>query len=305
MSRSRIVRHVSHIGQWEMVQAEPPAVLRPYIREYVGWFEHMASPLCRREPPTEIIPVIVNFGAPVRIFDGDDRSRWTDHSSFTTGAYDRYVLVGSAGPSGGLQINFTILGARLFLGRPLGDLTNRVVGLDDVLGAAVARDLVGELHDASSWTDRFAIVDREVMRRLAIARAVAPEVLCTWHRLSRTHGQTAIGALVRETGWSQKHLIARFREQLGLTPKTLARVLRFGRAVALIKGQRIQRLSDLALECGYYDQAHLTRDVTEFAGVSPRELVKSLLPDSGGFHVEAADDAETPGPQMTQMTQTG
>jgi AraC-like DNA-binding protein len=268
-----------------MVQGEPPVALRPYVREYMGWFEHMASPLCRREPPTEVIPVIINFGAPVRIFERDDLTRWADFSSFTTGAYDTYVLVGSVGPSGGLQINFTILGARMFLARPLADLTNRVVSLDDVLGPAAGL-LVDELHDAATWQERFAIVDREVMRRLAIARDVAPEVLCSWHRLARTHGTTPIADLARETGWSQKHLIARVREQLGLTPKTLARVLRFGRAVELIKARRTRRLSDLALECGYYDQAHFSRDVAEFAGVSPRELIKSLLPDFGGFQVD-------------------
>ncbi len=268
-----------------MVQGEPPPDLRPYIREYVGWFEHMASPLCRRELPTEIIPVIINFGAPVRIFERDNPSRWTDYSSFTTGAYDTYVLVGSAGPSGGLQINFTILGARLFLGRPLADLTNRVVPLDDVLGPA-ARRLVDELQSAVSWEQRFAIVEREVLARLAKARALTPEVQCSWHRLSRAHGMVAINDLVRETGWSQKHLIARFREQLGLSPKTLARVLRFGRAVTMIKRGSGEKLSDIALGCGYYDQAHFSRDVTEFAGISPRELVRSFLPDSGGFRVD-------------------
>lgn len=285
MPRPRVVRHTSEIGQWELAQGERPPALRPYIREYVGWLEHMASPMCRRELPTEIIPVIINFGAPIRIFDRDDLKTWTDFSSFTTGAYDKHVLVGSAGPSGGLQINFTILGARLFLGRPLADLTNRVVPLDDVLGRTVSH-LVDELHDAPTWKERFAIVDREVLTRLARARALAPEVLCSWTRLARTRGKVAIGDLVRETGWSQRHLIARFREQLGLAPKTLARVLRFGRAVTLIRSGQGQRLSDVALECGYYDQAHFSRDVTEFAGVSPRELVKSLLPDFGGFQVD-------------------
>lgn len=267
-----------------MVHGEPPLALRPYIREYIGWYEHMASPLCRRELPTEIIPVIINFGSPIRIFERDDLSRWTDVSSFATGAYDTYVLVGSAGPSGGLQINFTILGARLFLNRPLEDLTNRVAPLDDVLGPS-ARRLIDALHDAPSWEERFAMVDRDVSRRLATTRAPAPEILCSWHRLVQSRGRIAITDLVRETGWSQKHLIAKVREQLGLGPKTLARVLRFGRAVTLIRTNQVGRLADVALECGYYDQAHLSRDVVEFAGVSPRELVKSLLPDFGGFEV--------------------
>ena len=98
-----------------MVRAAPHPSLRPYVQEYVGWFEHMAAPLCRRELPTEDVPVIINFGAPVRLFDPLDPSRWTDYDSFTTGAFDSYVLVGSAGPSGGLQINLSIMGARLLL----------------------------------------------------------------------------------------------------------------------------------------------------------------------------------------------
>src|SRR4030095_13384133 len=178
--------------QWEMVQGEPPPALRPYIREYVGWVERLASPLCRRELPTEIIPVIINFGAPVRIFERDDFTRWTDYSSFTTGAYDSSVLLGSAGPSGGVEINFTMLGARLCFDRPLTDLTNRVVPLDDVLGPAISRGMVGELHAASSWEERVAIVDREWRRRLAAARELAPEVLCSWHRLARTNGRFPI-----------------------------------------------------------------------------------------------------------------
>lgn len=81
-----------------MTLAAPAAALRPYVREYCGWFEHMAAPICRRELPTEIIPIIFNFGAPVRIFDANDPARWTDFDSFTTGPYDTFVLVGSSGP---------------------------------------------------------------------------------------------------------------------------------------------------------------------------------------------------------------
>ena len=121
----------------------------------------MAQPLCRREVPTEVVPVIISFGAPVRIFDQDDETRWTDFMSFMTGAFDTYVLVGSSGPSGGLQINLSILGARLFLSRPLGELTNRVVSLDDLFGSAADR-LIARLCDARSWDARFDIADCEL-----------------------------------------------------------------------------------------------------------------------------------------------
>lgn len=282
---SRTIRHDSELGRWETVLASPPASLRPYVREYVGWVEHMANPICRRELPTEVVPVIINFGAPVRIFDGRDPSRWTDFDSFSTGAYDTHVLVGSAGPSSGLQINFTILGARLFFGHPLSGLTNRVVPLEDLLGTH-ARELTGRLHDAPTWNDRFSIVDEEIERRFAMARGVSGEIAWAWQRLYGTRGRASVGELVTNIGWSQKHLIARFREELGLPPKVLARVLRFGHAVGMIRRGAASGFADLAAQCGYYDQAHFSRDVRQFAGVTPTDLVKSLLPDQGGFQVD-------------------
>jgi len=171
-----VVRHESELGWWEMVRAAPHPSLRPHVRAYVGWFEHMAAPLCRRELPTEDVPVIINFGAPVRVFDPLDPSRWTDYGSFTTGAFDSYVLVGSAGPSGGLQINLSIMGARLFLNRPLGELRNRAIGLEDLLGRD-ARRLTMELYDARTWEERFAILDREFAARILAARAPSAAVL--------------------------------------------------------------------------------------------------------------------------------
>lgn len=106
--------------------------------------------------------------------------------------------------------------------------------------------------------------------------------------MRHSHGRIAIGSLVDEIGWSQKHFISRFRDELGLAPKTMGRVLRFARSVAILKGDRAVRFADLAVECGYYDQAHYARDVRQFAGVSPRELIASASP-AGGFLVSDLD----------------
>ena len=108
---ANVIRHESALGSWEYAIAKPHASLRPHVREYYGWIERMALPVCRREVPTDEVPIIINFGTPFRLFDQADPSRWTEFGSFTTGAYDSYVLVGSTGPSAGIQINLSILGA--------------------------------------------------------------------------------------------------------------------------------------------------------------------------------------------------
>jgi AraC-like DNA-binding protein len=297
---ARAIRHESEQGRWEMVRTAPHPSLRAHVREYVGWFEHFAVPICRREVPTDEVPVIINFGAPIRLYDVQDPSRWTDYGSFTTGAFDSYVLVGSTGPSGGLQINLSILGARLFLGQPLKDLRNRAIALEDVFGRD-ARLLTMELFDAPSWDARFTILDRELALRIRLARAPAPAAVWIWRRLVETGGRVSIGTLVDELGFSQRHLIAQFRQEIGLSPKTLARVLRFGRAIRIIKGGGTLRLAEIAQDCGYYDQAHFSRDFHAFAGVTPTELVRSQLPDGGGFTVDRSDSSKTVGADASRL----
>ena len=277
-------RHASDLGRWESAVGPPHPALRSYVNEYVGGVEETKLPLCRRELPADIAPLIINFGAPFRIFDPTNTNRWTDISSFVAGAFDSYVLVGSTGAYGCVQVNFTILGLRLFVGRPMHDLATRTVALEDVFGNAASR-LTSELYEAASWEARFDILDREILARIDRTRHVPEWVQWVRQRLVRTGGQTNIHTLVDKVGYSQKHVIAQFTTEFGLSPKTFARVLRFGRAADMLKVSERGRLADIAHSCGYYDQAHFTRDFRAFAGVSPTELLASQLPNRGGFVV--------------------
>jgi AraC-like DNA-binding protein len=269
------------LHRWGMVTAAPHTALRMHVRRYLGWWEHRTTPLYRRELPTAEVPLIINFGAPIRLFDVVDRARSSVLGSFATGAYDSHVIVEANGSQCGMQIDFTILGMRLFLGRPLADLKNRGVGLEDIFGDE-GRRITMELHDAETWQARFDLLDREIGRRIAAARMPASEVLCAWTRIVESGGLVTIGVLVDETGWSQKHLVSQFREHIGLVPKTFARVMRFGRAVDRLRRREHASLTELALDCGYYDQSHFDRDFRTFAGVTPTDLVRTLG-DSGGF----------------------
>ena len=148
-----VVRHVSELGRWESAVGQPHPALRPYVREYFGGTEETFQPLVRRELPTEIAPLIINFGPPFRIFDGDNPARYRQVSSFVAGAFDSYVVVGTTGAYACIQVNFTLLGMRLFLQRPLHELANRVVSLDEVFGR-FAEQLVSELFEAPTWAAR-------------------------------------------------------------------------------------------------------------------------------------------------------
>jgi len=282
--RAQVTRHASALGRWELATAPPAAALRPFAREYVGWNEQVSAPLCRRELPTEEAPLIINFGAPFHLFAPGDSRRHLDLASFVTGAYDTYQLVESVGASSGVQVNFTLLGIRLLVGRPIEDMTNHAFAPEEIFGA-FARELTHRLYDATSWEARFACLDHALTMRMRDPLDVPAGVRCAWRRLVDSRGRSSIASIVEEVGWSQRHFIAQFKHEIGVSPKVFARMLRFGGVVRAIRAGQTADLAALAVASGYYDQSHLHRDVREFAGTTPGELLDSLLPDRGGFAV--------------------
>lgn len=278
--RATVTRHTSALGSWELAKARPADALRPLVRGYVGWTERLPTPLLRRELPTEEAPLVINFGAPFRLFTPGGWSRPIDLTSFITGAYDTYQLVESAGETHGVQVNFTLLGIRLLVGRPIEDMKNHALAPEDIFGA-FARELAGRLYDARSWDARFEYLDVTLMARLERALDVPEFVRYAWQRLLTSSGRASITSIVREVGWSQRHFITQFKREIGVAPKILARMLRFGQAVRAIRASETSSLADVAVGAGYYDQSHLSRDAREFAGMTPGQLLRCALPDGG------------------------
>ena len=244
------------------MRAQPHPGLRGDVLRYAGWREHSATPVRRIEVPWAGAVLIVCFGVPYKL-DGEP------FDAFVGGLSDRPLLTEFVGAAGGVQVDFTPLGARRCLGLPMDELTNRVVALEDVLGPG-AKLLAERLQEARGWRGRFALLDAALLRRVAAGPEPAPEVVWTFRRLAAADGRLAIGALAEEVGWSRRHLAARWRRDIGLAPKAVARILRFERAVRLVRDGC--GLADVAYECGYADQSHLNRDFRALAGATPREV---------------------------------
>nr|APZ78741.1 AraC family transcriptional regulator [Myxococcus fulvus HW-1] len=268
-----------------MVSGTPDTRLRGVVQgPYWGYDERTPGPIRRRELPLPQVVLIIEFGPPLQILNPRDSSVAARHpDGFVAGLDDSFSLTETTGVMRGLQVNFTPLGARRFFGVPLKELARRVVGLGDVLGPEASR-LTEQLHEAPGWAARFALLDRFLLKRIQAARAITACVPWAWERLLASGGAVEIGALAEELGYSQKHLIACFNEELGLPPKLLSRLLRFGQVIEKLKAGTFQgSWAELALAQGYYDQSHFNRDFRQFAGLTPREYVRLQLPERGGL----------------------
>ncbi len=277
------VRQEWEHGWFSIASAAPHASLRGVVRDdYCGWTEHTRVPVRRRELASTVVPLIISFGPPYRLTSGRDTQApgigpVTERQTFVAGLYDTWVAVDSATTSCALQVNFTPIGARRVLPCPMSELTGASIEVRDVFGAAGAR-LVDRLGNVTSWHERFALVDAFLLHRMQRASAVPPEVSWAWDALARQHGAARIGTLCAHLGWSPKRLIASFREHIGLPPKTVARILRFEQLVAQLGQPASVQWSTRALDRGFFDQSHLIRDFTEFAGCTPGAYLRERTP---------------------------
>lgn len=282
IGRRRKVDVVTDLG---FAFGDPHPRLRPYVDRYIGYEERAVTLLRRREMPGARVVLIIGWGDPLDVVDPRSAGRGAyGVTSFTAGMFDSYVVTSTVGVGRGVELMLEPLAARRLLGLPMGELTNQVLPLDDMPGDW-ARDLPDRLAEEPDWTRRFALLDVTLGAQLAAGTAPDPRVQWAWNMLRRSHGRMGIAGLAAELGWSRRHLAATFRREVGLTPKTAARVLRFERAYASL-GQHDHDggWADVAAASGYYDQAHLIRDFREFAGGTPGELAAGhIYPIAGAL----------------------
>ncbi|TIU68836.1 MAG: helix-turn-helix transcriptional regulator, partial [Mesorhizobium sp.] len=191
-------------------------------------------------------------------------------ASFAAGLFAGPVVIESFGGACCVQVNFTPLGARRFFGLAMRELTDRMVGLDDVLGleGIALRERLGNAH---GWSARFAIVETFVAARLDKARETQAEIAWAYDRIIVSGGRIRVSSLADRLGWSRKHLAGKFSNAIGVGPKTLSRIVRFNRALGLSRQDKSD-WADIAADCGYADQAHLVREFRDLAGETPTTL---------------------------------
>jgi AraC-like DNA-binding protein len=281
----------------ESVRRPPAAALRGLVAGYSGYRQAGLDPARHRGLPSGCLTLIVTLDEPLSIArHPDPRTAPGEYGTLVGGLHTSPALITHDGRQSGIQVGLKPLGARALLGLPAGELANIDVEGGDILGP-VARELHERVRAASTWPERFAVLDDVLLRSIRRqAEPVDGEVAVAWRRLTETGGNAVISDLAAETGWSSRHLASRFHSEVGLTPKAAARVIRFDRARRMLQRQFGERprhaharradgagpaagavaaaageltFADVAAVCGYYDQAHMAREFGVLAGCPP------------------------------------
>ncbi len=269
-----LIRHESELASSELATRPAHPALHRHVRSLYGFQERTAGPMKRREGPGSSVVVILTFDHEWRIGDARDPTRpFERHTSFVGGLRHASVLTEHAGRSEGMQVNLAPASAHALLGVPMHELADRTIDLEAVLGSG-ARELVERLSDASGWPERFELVEAALARRLADA-SPSPGVDWAFQRLVDSGGRVRVAGLCDELGWSRKRLGQRFRDEIGLPPKAVARLVRLEHAFEVLERDPDVTWAGLAARCGYYDQSHLINEFRDITGVTPTEYVRA------------------------------
>ena len=269
----------------EWVTRRPANELTPFVDRYVGYRLSGVDPGVHRGLPSRHLTFIVSIGPEIDVVAQTDPAQSPDRYRCVLGGLQASsALIAYDDRLEGVTIELTPAGCRALLGLPARELWNTSLELGDLTGR-IGNELWERLQHTAAWEDRFRACD-EVLGRLLREDSLEPALRRSWQLLVSSAGTVPVEELAGTIGWTRQHFARRFAAEYGLSPKLAARVVRFDRAQRMLRTPFLS-IAQVAAACGYFDQAHLTRDFVELAGCPPGRFIASE--DLPSFQDETAD----------------
>jgi AraC-like DNA-binding protein len=249
----------------------PAALLRHPVECYWSRTGPAAPGAVHRVLPDGCSDIIIELAGGAAQ-DGDGGGAAEPRSALVVGTMTRPLVVPAADGERFVAVRFRPGWARALLGIPAAALADERVPLEDVW-----RDAAG-LHDAiaaaATAAERVRALEQALVRRLPAVPEPPRDVRAAVRLVFDAGGRISVDALARTLGVSRQHLARRFAEHVGVPPKMLCRIVRARRVVERVRRERSRgahgvNWSALALDAGYYDQAHLIADFGELTGLTP------------------------------------
>ncbi len=243
-------------------------------------YEDYAPPshLNERIVPSGTIELVINLQEnELRIYDTvPAKSAKRFAGALVSGTYSKSFVSDVAEEKSIMGVHFKPAGAFPFLGISPDTLADRHINLEQLWGRA-ARDLRDRLSEATSPRERFQILEAALLQNLSRPLHHHWAVPAVLHEFAKPGTRPLIREIARDLGLSQKRLISVFAAETGITPKLFGRIQRFHRAMnTALEARGRCDWSQVALSCGYCDQAHLISDFVEFSGLTPEQYLGEI-----------------------------
>ena len=254
----------------------------PPLNEYIAWFWYYDQWRVAHERehvlPDGSFELIFNLEDRSRkLFDREDLNRYHEfRKSWLSGAQSRHLVIDALNGASMMGAHFKPGGIAPFLKPAADELRNRVAELDGIWGASAAA-LRERLLNAPNPRSKFQELEQFLLALLARARPDShKEQRVDWalRRFANHRNVHRIAGVAAQLGVSQKHFIHEFRQRVGITPKVFCRIQRFQSVLSEINLTGSVEWSSIAIDCGYFDQAHFINDFQAFSGLNPTAYLR-------------------------------
>ena len=257
--------------------------------------------ICRQPAAPHTLERVLPTGASQFIINlKEDRTRLYDpehgyrciatSGSVLSGGHSRFQIIDTSEQEHVAGVAFKPGGTAAFVSMPAHELADCDVPLEDLIGVRRTASLRERLL-ASDSADAGLDAIEATLLELWTPRAIHPAVTFALKAIDRAPHTASIAAVTDAVGMSAKRFIERFKSDVGMTPKRYCRVRRFQQALASAHRSAGVDWVRVALDCGYFDQAHFIHDFRAFAGVTPTAYQAARTPFRNHVKILQSDDS--------------
>ena len=256
------------------LHAVPAPPLSRFV-ELLWYYDDPPKPHAKeRLMPDGCVTLIINLADDqTRLYDADDVSKMKTLSGCSvSGPHTRCFAIDTDEQTCVIGASFRAGGAVPFLKLPSDELHNQHLNLEDLWGR-----LAGELRErtlaAKSPAAKLRIVELALLERAAGLFDGQPVVEYAVENFLAQPATAKIAQVADKTGFSARHFIELFKQHVGMTPKLFCRVRRFQKVLRRITSGKPVNWTGVALDGGYFDQAHFIHDFRAFSGINPSKYL--------------------------------
>jgi AraC-like DNA-binding protein len=247
-------------------------LLRPFIH-CIWVIQEKAGVFAKPEllVPDGNIEVMLNFGnSYTRFFSQNPNNFCSCKGGQLVGQRSSYCFHASPDGINLISISFKPGGISPFVHFPVSDVTDESIAFCYLKDKFFA-EMEERLFAINTLEERIACIQELLLKRLYKNTNRANRVFAFVPMVHAMSAYTSVKEFLNSHTINKRKLERDFDFHVGLSPKFMQRILRFKNAIHTVYNSKIKSLTELAYECGYYDQAHMNMDFREFSGLTPKQ----------------------------------
>lgn len=195
---------------------------------------------------------------------------------FLIGQLTQPYVVEPVGVTGSFVVRFHPDGFMPFTTIPIKEMENTAISLDRLFGEEGA-ELGDNILQAAGTEDRIRLIESFLLGKLADPNTIDRIIKSTIETILRSNGQVSVNDLSELNQTNRRQLTRKFSKTIGLSPKQLSKTIRIQSTLKKLLNTETVKLTDLAYENEFFDQAHFIKEFKEFTGLTPKEFYKDDL----------------------------